>query len=388
MTDHILIAAWSGRMLAASARRAGLSPLVVDAFGDDDTRALAAGFEHLPGAFPRGFEIASLTAALERLQAKAGAEPIGIVLGSGFEPAPDVVKHLARRWPLLGCGAETIRRAKDPSLFFPLLRDLGIAHPETRLDPPDDPAGWLVRRTGGSGGTHIRAAKPGDTAKPGVYFQRRLIGQPVSLSGVVGRGGAALAFTRQWTAPGERQPFRFGGAAGPATLDPDLEARMIEDALSLTKALGLVGLVSFDFLSVDGAPVLLEVNPRPSATLDILDDANGSLLAAHIAAFTASERVAAAIAGVRMREGAHAFGYVYADAGSVRVPAGFAWPEWTADRTPGGSVVPAGAPLATVIAAAQSPQAAARLVAERSRALETMLYPEQNTRQKTSEEAP
>ena len=385
--ETILVAAWSGRMLAASARRAGSLPPVVDAFGDDDTRASAAGIEVLPGAFPRGFEATSLIAALDRLAARAATPPIGLVLGSGFEAAPDSVAALAKRWRLLGCDADCIRACKDPKRFFPLLRRLGITHPETRLDPPTGKAGdkggdnWLVRRSGGSGGTHIRLASD-KTTHANCYFQRRMQGIPISVSGVVGgRGGAALAFTRQWTNPTRSQPFRFGGAVGPATLDPDLEARMIEDAMTLTEELRLVGLVSFDFLAVDGAPVLLEINPRPSATLDILDGAHGAMFRAHVAACLGEGSVSDIVAADPQPDDARAVGYLYADRGTVTIPPRFEWPDWIADRSPAGTRVPQGAPLATVFAEGRGLDVAVRRLGERSRHLETMLYPEQNKRQ-------
>ena len=53
-------------------------------------------------------------------------------------------------------------------------------------------------------------------------------------------------------------------------------------AEAVCAALGLVGLVAFDFLLVGDAPILIEVNPRPGATLDVFDDAGGALFRAHV----------------------------------------------------------------------------------------------------------
>ena len=50
MGQSVLIAAFSGRTLAQSARRAGYEPLVVDAFGDLDTREAAADLRVIDGA--------------------------------------------------------------------------------------------------------------------------------------------------------------------------------------------------------------------------------------------------------------------------------------------------------------------------------------------------
>lgn len=370
--DTILIAAWSGRMLAASARRAGYCPLVADAFGDSDTRDLVAAIEVLPQAFTEGFKASTLILALDRLAAAAPTPPVGLVLGTGFEECPKLVDELAKRWRLIGCGADAITLAKSPDTFFGLLAELGIPHPETRLEAPPSGEGWLTRRIGGSGGTHIAVCRPHVAAHADRYFQRRLTGEPVSISGIVGRRGYGLGFTRQWVSPMPRRPYRWGGAAGPIALDPDAEARMIDTVVALTPRLGLVGLVSFDFLLVDGEPLLLEVNPRPGASLDVLDDASGSLFRAHVEACLApdsSEPLAIAPPADETR----AIAYVYADPGPVRVPA-IEWPDWAADRPLAGTVLPQYAPLATVIANGRDSENALSICRHRAQQLQQMIY--------------
>lgn len=359
-------------MLAASARRAGYAPLVVDSFGDSDTRELAAEFEIIPDAYVRGFRLKQLAQALEKLAARSPVAPIGLVLGAGFEESPRLVAALARRFRLIGCSAETIARCKQPGLFFPLLRELGIPHPETRLDAPKDGDGWLRRRIGGSGGTHIVPVRlgtgPGSRADKRHYFQRRAEGTPVSLSGVVGRHGLALGFSEQWPEPRPRHPFRFGGAVGPVTLDADAEARMIDIAVHLVKQLDLTGLVSFDFVLSGDQPLLLEVNPRPGATLDLFDDANGSHFAAHIAA-TLDPASLPRLIGNPPPPGASALSYIYADSAPFTLPATHAWADWTSDRPLPGATIPRFAPIATVHAAAANPFAARELVLNRCQGL-------------------
>ena len=153
--ETVLIAALSGRALAAAARRAGFTPLVVDAFGDLDMRESAGAFRCLGAAAHQGFRASSLLAALTELERGAERAPIGLVLGSGFEDTPRLIASLAKRFTLLGNGAEAIAKAKQPEAFFSLLDRLGIAHPETRLDTPEAPEGWLSKRIGGSGGAHV-----------------------------------------------------------------------------------------------------------------------------------------------------------------------------------------------------------------------------------------
>jgi uncharacterized protein len=366
--ETVLIAALSGRGLAAAARRAGLRPLVVDAFGDADTRQLAGELHVLGNALTSGFRARTLVPALQSLAATAASEPVGLVLGSGFEDCPKLVATLARHFRLLGNGPEAIARSKDPACFFPLLDALGIAHPETRLDRPSDPRGWLSKRQGGSGGAHVVACERARTTR-GRYFQRTAPGAPVSLLAVAaGDQLHIVGFTRQWATGVGPRPYRYGGAAGPVQLDADTQDRMTDAAALLARNLGLAGLVSFDFLlEDDGTALLLEVNPRPGATLDVLDDDAGGLLHAHIAAcrnatVTLSHPTAYRAAGI-----------FYADTGPLTVNA-FPWPQWSADRPGPGTRIGRGRPVTTVLAAGATAREAKKNCLSRLEELAQMLY--------------
>jgi uncharacterized protein len=364
----VLIAALSGRALGASARRAGFAPLIVDAFGDEDTRASAQSYRGLPEATREGFRARSLIPALEALAAAADEPPIGLVLGSGFEDTPKLVAALARRFVLLGNNAQTIARAKDPACFFPLLEALRVAHPETSTALPEHPEGWLSKRIGGSGGAHVircsAAARRSDR-----YYQRRLSGTPVSLLAVAQSGRLAVAgLSRQWTVGTEPRPYRYGGAVGPAPLAAAATERMTAAAESVSAALGLVGLVAFDFLLTDDQPFLLEVNPRPGATLDVFDDSAGALFAAHLAACRGE-----AFSLPRPPFGARAAGILYADQGAL-VPTACPWPAWTADRPMPGSRISRHRPVATVLAESETATAAEVNCRRRLDELALMLY--------------
>src|SRR5262245_28756250 len=171
----VLIAAASGRALAASARRGGYAPLVVDAFGDQDTLASASAHVHVD-LLNRPVDGETLIDALESL-ARA-YDPIGIVCGSGFEDRADLLAQMAKRWRLLGNAPEIVARLKDPLGFAALCRAAAIPHPDTSLTTPQDPSGWLIKRTGGAGGQHIRSAGNGHLAGEGAYYQRRVAGMP------------------------------------------------------------------------------------------------------------------------------------------------------------------------------------------------------------------
>ena len=373
----VLIASYSGRALAASARRAGYVPLVVDAYGDTDTREAAAAVRCLSDAIEHGFRAAPLLGTLAEIASANGDEPIGLILGAGFEDTPGLIETLAQHYTLLGCTPETVRRCSEPKDLFGLLAHMGIPHPETSLTPPADGAGWLSKLAGGSGGTHIARCSRHPTAMPHRYFQRAVAGEGISISamGITSDKGAAFAFSRQWVNPAPRRPYRYGGAVGNIEIDTDLEARLVDTMLALCDALKLTGLVSFDFLVDGGEPMLVDVNPRPGAMLDVLDDAKGTLFKAHLAAVAGEDPIDVLQDGWAPATVAAA--YLYADRGTLTVPA-IAWPDWAADRPAPGAVIEHHTPLATVIAEAASPEAAEALCRERLSALEQMLYQSQN----------
>jgi predicted ATP-grasp superfamily ATP-dependent carboligase len=372
----VLIAALSGRGLAASARRAGFAPLVADAFGDSDTRELSARMYCVADAARIGFRTKPVFAALADLASTATGAPIGLVLGSGFEDRPRLIAALARRYTLLGNDAATIAAAKSPATLTALLDHLGVLHPDTQHAPPADTTGWLSKRIGGSGGTHIVAAS--ETAPSARrYFQRRLDGEPVSALVVASRDAARIVgLSRQWTVGSGPRPYRYGGAVGPVELPPDTTRVIHRAAQELSAALRVVGLVSFDFLLVDGTPYLLEVNPRPGATLDVFDDAEGTLFSAHLAA------CAGRTPPMPATEGARAAAILYADRGPLTVGT-LPWPPWTADRPPPATRIPRYRPIATVFAHGSTADAALRNCRERLDELDQMLYAQAPTRERS-----
>ncbi|MGB8549112.1 MAG: tetrahydromethanopterin C1 transfer protein, partial [Xanthobacteraceae bacterium] len=153
-TPTVLIAAASGRALAASARRAGYAPLVTDFFGDEDTIAAAQAHVRIRPHNGRSMDPDELIAAFHALAATH--DPSGAVCGTGFEDRPDVLARIAQHWTLIGNSPATVARIKDPTFLAVLCRRCGIPHPDTRPDLPNDAAGWLAKRSGGAGGTHIR----------------------------------------------------------------------------------------------------------------------------------------------------------------------------------------------------------------------------------------
>jgi len=356
----VLIAAVSARSLAAASARAGLVPLTADFFADRDTQEIAAASLQLDGPMRAGIAGVDLLDKLKRLAEAAPSPPIGFLYGSGFETNPAMLDAVAAQWPVLGNPAQTVAAVKDPARFFPALETLGIPHPETRMERPSDLEGWLAKRVGGAGGSHVGPAT--EARGTGHYYQRRVEGAPASLLFVAdGSSMVPLGFSAQWAAPGTRSPFRYGGAVRPADLSRPAETGMAEAAAKLVDSFGLAGLGSADFLVSGDSIRLLEINPRPGATLDIFDDAAAPLISFHLDAVTNRK-----LPTGREMSDAAASAVVFARR-PVTIPETFEWPDWTSDRPKPGERIAEDGPICTVIAREKTKDQARQLAERRVR---------------------
>lgn len=357
-----LVVAVTGRALAGSAARAGLPVVVLDLFGDRDTRAAAGDCRSVKAPTRMRFDGRVLLGAARTLAPPARSA--GLVYGAGFEGRGELLAELARGRRLYGNDPSALAAVRDPGRFFPLLGRLGIRHPQVRHEPPGDPSGWLVKHAGGAGGAQVRFAAGGRPGA-GAYFQRFETGRTLSALFLAdGRRACIVGLNEQWTAPARPgRPFLYGGAVGGVTLPRGPAARLRAGLDALVAATGLVGLNGMDFLLQEQECLVLEVNPRPTATLDLYDqDYPRGLFEWHLRACRGElPRQPARPRAVR----AHAV--VYAT-GAGRFSAGLVFPSWCRDLPQPGTRFATGDPICTVHAEGRDPAAAvARL--RRRRAL-------------------
>jgi len=370
---RLVILGQSGRAAAHAAVRAGYQAVVADMFGDRDTlitaldwRELHADEEGLPAAAD----------ALQAVETLAMPED-GLLLLSGFESRPSLIDALAamaghKGAHLVGNDSATVAAIKDPSVLFPALAYLGIPHPPTRTEVPENSKGWLSKQVGGAGGTHLSSLCPfGPSEETGRrYWQQLSPGVPASVQ-VLGNGGDAivLGFCEQWVYPTPETPFRFGGIAL-CVERPQWADNAEKWALAVVKHFKLRGLASVDFIiGEDGAPVMIEVNPRPGQSLDVFAAHLPNVLVLHVEACAGNlptdplpqptKSVASAIA--------------YADKAG-KVAHNFHWPPGSADiPRPGRTVVP-GQPFVSSIAVEATPTLAREAVqASINRALDAIV---------------
>jgi uncharacterized protein len=343
MTDRpaIIVMGYSARSLASSASRAGFAPLSIDVFGDDDTRGMSLASVKLEGGLSEGLAPDKVTGAVETL---VGAhDPIGLVYGAGFEHQPETIATIAERTRVFGNGADILKRAKDPLVLARVCEGNGVRHPQVVFAPPAEPELWLTKRRGGAGGAHIAMAEAGNRARPDSYFQRRAGGKSISALFLASEKKVEIiGLSMQWTAPTPESRFRYGGAAGPVDIDPAQAKEITRSVAAIASELDLVGLNSADFLVSDNEVWLIEINPRPGATLDVFESNGTTLFARHIAACEGHLTHASASFAFKAAE------IVYAPYDIV-VGGGRDWPDWTVDRSPAGTRIAAGDPLCTVV---------------------------------------
>jgi len=282
----VVIAGISTRALAVSAARAGYGVTAVDAFGDLDLRRTA---DVVAKRFDERVQFTPMSAATAADEAPGGLA----CYTSNFENYPAAVERLARGRTLLGNPASVLTRVRDPFLLMHTLGQLGFEIPQTQSSaPPERNARgpWLLkpRRSGGGHGT--RVWRPNQSLPRTHYLQQRLAGVPGSiLLAANGHQAVVLGVSRQLVGDARlgARGFRYCGSllGPPAILFPD-QSKLTEVAESLASALArefmVRGLNGIDFIATAGVPCPIEVNPRYSASMELLERAEAlSLFQVH-----------------------------------------------------------------------------------------------------------
>ncbi len=259
-------------MLAASARRGGYDIAVLDLFNDLDTRQIATRSEKVCG-HEQGLARFNKHALLEAASRLApGDVYAGLVYGSGFEDDTALLGELAQGRRLYGNHVATIDAIKAPQRFFGLLKKCAIPHPEISLTRPVQTGGWLAKKIGGSGGAHVTTADHSVDDSAERYFQRFVEGNNYSVSFLANRERALIVgFNEAWSIALGDWPFCYLGAINRVAIAAALVARIQRDLDAIVREAGLVGLNGMDFIVNGSDYFVIEVNPRPSGTLDLYD---------------------------------------------------------------------------------------------------------------------
>ncbi|OHX36548.1 hypothetical protein BJL95_00050 [Methylomonas sp. LWB] len=357
----LLVIAKSARMLAALAVRAGFEVIAVDCFADADTRQIANQTYRVRSLAWDDIKLAVIS-ALGRFRIA------DVLYGSGFETHPDSLMKLARDWRLLGNQADTFCRLQDKRDFFALLTRLAIPYPQVVFQAPTEAGEWLRKPWRGEGGLGIARSmelERRDASGEG-YWQRYVDGIAMSALFVAnGESARVVGWNRQWRANlGPDFAFVFAGAVGSVPIPSEVSQVLRTVVIQLTAEYGLRGLNSLDFMLVPDGFRVLELNPRVSASAQLYGD---DLLVSHLRGSLglSLDNVASAPVSKAVRT-------VFADR-NLRVADDFSWPDWVADRPPGGAFFGAGQPICSIIAAGKNSGLAMLQLRRRLHILGTLL---------------
>jgi predicted ATP-grasp superfamily ATP-dependent carboligase len=279
-SDSVLIFGASARAAAFSALRAGLQPWCADLFADADLRARCPVTRLPAQQYPDAF-----------LQVAAELPPGPWLYAGGLENRFALIDRLARLRTLWGNGTEALRLARSPEHIAALLARAGLPFLQVRMAQEMPPGGgtWLCKPLHGAGGAGIRITTMRTrTGRGANYYQEFIEGE--SCSAVFVADGRAARFAgatlqlvgEDWL---NARSFQYCGSIGPLSL-PGMQGMFATIGNCLARGCGLRGLFGVDCILNQGRPYPVEINPRYTASVEVLEHALGwKALAEHRSIF-------------------------------------------------------------------------------------------------------
>jgi uncharacterized protein len=277
----ILIVGVSVRAMVESAIRSGYAAIALDAFGDRDLRAITESY-----SLHHDFHIRY--SALEILKVSRKLAFDAIAYTSDMENHPEVIEEFSHNHTILGNSPKVIASVRNWAALFAELRSADFSVPETIFPDdnikPDRRRRWLIKPLSSGGGHGIAFLH--DEKAPGEKFllQEYLPGKPCSVSFVAnGHECVVLGITEQLIGMRQfgSQDFRYCGNLLPCPEASDARiGTLILDqsrklASFLTREYGLVGVNGMDVIYGGDRICLTEVNPRYSASMELIEQAYG-----------------------------------------------------------------------------------------------------------------
>jgi len=277
MNKSLVLVGMNVRPLARSAVAAGFDVVALDAFGllDLPSRACCLSLAYdLGGLFPGDPDSWHTRLA----QAVRSQRASSLAYSGGFENLPDLVAEMSVDCELLGNEPTSLRAVRDPSRLREVVCSIGMETPQM-LPPgaqPDPGLRWLRKPLKSGMGYAIEPWESTVPDDPDYVVQRWVEGIPHSASFIAnGHDAQVFAVTQQLS--GDPKFGAHGFAYVGNLLIPKPDTGLLESlnvlATTLTQAFGLVGLNGIDFILNGEQLSILEVNPRYSASMELVEEA-------------------------------------------------------------------------------------------------------------------
>jgi predicted ATP-grasp superfamily ATP-dependent carboligase len=249
----------------------------MDLFADVDLQQCCS-VTRLTGRYPEGFQ--------HFIESEL---PGPWMYTGGLENRPRFIQLMARRRPLWGNEEPALSMCRNPEQVVSLLQSANLPAPAV-VSPEKSSLTkrrWLLKPRNSAGGAGIRFRMPAEQVPRDrqTYQQEFIEGQSLAVLFLGdGRTARLLGITRQlvgetWLQAG---PFRYCGSIGP--LNPSIVRHPSLENLGhlLASACCLKGLFGIDGVCRDGTFWPVEINPRYTASVEVLEYAtNWPILAWH-----------------------------------------------------------------------------------------------------------
>ena len=284
----LLLLGASVRAAAASCLAAGIDCAGVDLFADEDARKFAKVVQ--ANDYPAG-----LAHAADKIA------PTNWMYTGGLENYPRIIERVTRKHRLWGNDARVLKHVRNPFELHLALKQTGLPTPEIcrgEIAPGEGESNtrWLrkpVRSCGGMGIRWLTDSRNDTADTPALegttYLQKYVDGEPVAaIYLAVDAGTQLLGITRQligqkWSGALE---FQYAGSIGPVLPPEPVRSQIASVGSLLASQFGLQGLFGVDgVVNADGFWTL-EVNPRYTASIEVLERAGASsVMARHASVF-------------------------------------------------------------------------------------------------------
>ncbi|HTN76441.1 MAG TPA: ATP-grasp domain-containing protein, partial [Pirellulaceae bacterium] len=268
---------------AQAAVRAGWRVAALDLFADADLQAICPTWQLPMADYPHGF-----------VKLAKQAPPGPWLYTGGLENYPEVVAAISKERELLGNNRDVLLLARDPFEFRHQCFMWALPYVSWYYPNEEPTSGTFIRKpraSAGGRGITLHHQPPYPPAGTTHFWEDYVPGQPQS---AVYLGSRLLGVTEQligtdWTGG---SGFQYCGSIGPC----EVSRRALEEyglmGVAMLDEFDLRGLFGVDtVLHADGLPYPIELNPRYTASIEILERALPiRALPWHLAACRRAER--------------------------------------------------------------------------------------------------
>jgi predicted ATP-grasp superfamily ATP-dependent carboligase len=286
----ILLVGISVRAMAQSAGGSGYSVVALDAFGDRDLKESTESY-----SLVRDFQTPYSPEALFQVSREFNYD--AVVYTSNLENHPGILARFSEDHRIIGNSSRVVASIRSWAGLFDRLRRAGFPVPETVFTgetvPADSRKRWLVKPvlSGGGHGIHFHTPDPDfpfpredSDADPEYMLQEYMPGRPCSAAFVAnGKECRIIGIAEQLIGIGVfgAYGFRYCGNLLPvheisdSNSCPVVLGRVRRLTEFLTREYALTGVNGIDFILRNDQVYLTEVNPRYTASMELIEIAYG-----------------------------------------------------------------------------------------------------------------